>query len=150
MLSEWARKQWLRRGSPRFTKLHYYGNLTILLFSVLWHSLVGGITLCRDAVGVFYSSSRLGYRILIGGVLPFCRNAVGVFYSPSCLSNRKLGGRGLHRCSDAVVVFYSPSRLDHGAHCGRSLTLLQRCNRWILQPQPTRSQSKMWEESYSF
>ena len=41
----------------------------------------GVLPLCREAVGVFYSLSQLGQRILVGGrgVLPLCRGAVGVF-----------------------------------------------------------------------
>ena len=74
-----------------------------------YRTFVGGVLpFCRDAVGVFYSladwatghllvesyplqrCSRcilqpgwLGYRTLVGGVLPLCRDTVGVFYSPA-------------------------------------------------------------------
>ena len=43
----------------------------------------GVLLLCREAVGVFYSTSRLGHRTLVGGVLPHRSEAVGLFYSPS-------------------------------------------------------------------
>ena len=79
-------------------------------------TLVGGVLpFCRDAVGVFYSLSRLGYRTLVGGVLPFCRDAVGVFYSLSRLGHKTPIGGVLPLCRDTVGVFYKPllGRLDH-------------------------------------
>ena len=39
----------------------------------------------KNPVGVFYSSSQLGHRILVGGVLSLCREGDGVFYNPSWL-----------------------------------------------------------------
>ena len=46
--------------------------------------------ICREAVGVFYSPSRLSKQSTRwGGVLPLYREAVGVFYSPSPLVNKK-------------------------------------------------------------
>ena len=42
-------------------KLQHYWNITILFFSVISRTLVGGegvLTLCREAVSVFYSPSR--------------------------------------------------------------------------------------------
>ena len=56
------------KGTPYSPKLQYCWNFTIRLFSVISTTLVvvvvggGGrvLSLCRDAVGVFYSSIRLG------------------------------------------------------------------------------------------
>ncbi len=49
------------RGTLHSPKLQNYWNLTIRLFSVISRTLVGGVLpLCREAVGVFYSPSRLG------------------------------------------------------------------------------------------
>ena len=65
----------------------------------------------RDAVGVFYSCSQLGYHC--EEVLPFCRDAVGVFYSCSQLGSNCEEVLPFNR--DAVGVFYSCSQL--GYHC---------------------------------
>ena len=89
-------------------KLQHYWNLTIRVFGVISKTPIGGgltslprciqcilhpkttrpqdtcwrsLFLCSDAVGVFYSPSRLGRRTLTGEVLLFCRDAVCVFYS---------------------------------------------------------------------
>ena len=44
-------------------KLQYYQILTIRLFSVISRTFVGGnLPLCRDAVGLFFSSSWLGHN----------------------------------------------------------------------------------------
>ena len=43
--------------------LQHHGNLTIRFFTVIsGHSLAGVLLLCREAVSVFYSQSRLGNR----------------------------------------------------------------------------------------
>ena len=51
----------------------------------------GVLSLYRDAVGVYYRPSLLGYKTLVcvcvWGVLPLCRDAVGVFYRPSLLGH---------------------------------------------------------------
>ena len=55
--------------------LQHYWSLTIRLFSIISRTLVkGDLPLCRDAVGVFYSSNRLGPTILktVWGGLPYC------------------------------------------------------------------------------
>ena len=55
----WERRRW--RGTPHSLKFQHHWNLTIRLFSVISRTLVGWVLpLCRDAVGVFYSPSRLG------------------------------------------------------------------------------------------
>ena len=51
------------KRSPHSPKLQHHWNLTIRLFSVISKTLVVGVgvlLLCREAVGVFYSPSRLG------------------------------------------------------------------------------------------
>ena len=59
----WEWWQW--RSTPHFPKLQHYRSLTIRLFSVISWTLVGVVLLlCRDAVGVFYSPSRLGLNCL--------------------------------------------------------------------------------------
>ena len=48
-----------------FPKLQHYWSLTISLFSVINRTLVRGVLpLCREAVGVFFSPSRLGHPTL--------------------------------------------------------------------------------------
>ena len=83
------------------------------LMSYSRHSLVGVLPLCRDAVSVFYITSKLGHRTLVQGVLPLCRDAVSVFYSSSWLGHRTLVQGVLPLCRDAVSVFYSSSWLGH-------------------------------------
>ena len=64
---EWTLEQchWLC-FSP---KLQHYRSLAIRLFNDLSRTLVGGvIPLCRDAVGVFWSSGRLGHILLSGAL----------------------------------------------------------------------------------
>ena len=84
----------------------------------------------------------------MGGVLSLWRDGIHVFYSPSRLGNRTLVGGVVSLCRDGIHVFYSPSRLGNRTLVGGSLTLLQRCNTCILQPQPTRQQDTRWGESY--
>ena len=58
----WELCQW--RGTSHSPKLLHYWSLTIRLFNVISWTLVGGIlALCRDTSTVFYSPSRLGWRI---------------------------------------------------------------------------------------
>ena len=52
-------------GTPYSPKLKHYRNLTIILFSIISKTLVGGVLLlCRGAVGVFCSPNQLGHRLL--------------------------------------------------------------------------------------
>ena len=60
-----AWKWWQWRCTPYSPKLQHYWNFSIRLFSVISETLVRwDLTLCRDAVRVFYSPSRLGCRIV--------------------------------------------------------------------------------------
>ena len=54
--------RWHWRGAPHSPKPQHYWNLTIRLFSFCSMTLIGGggLPLCRGAVSVFYSPSRLG------------------------------------------------------------------------------------------
>ena len=77
-----------------------------------YRTLVGGVLpLCRNAVGVFYNPSRLGYMTLVGEVLPFCRDVVGVFYSPSRLGS--LIGCEAHSASWYKVVTHISTEWHH-------------------------------------
>ena len=61
---EWTWERWQWSGTPHSPKLQQCWNLTIKLFSVIFRTLVGGgLPLCREAVGVFYSPSRLGMTL---------------------------------------------------------------------------------------
>ena len=120
-LSDAATAGWSGRGSDdnewffRITQnLQHYWNISIRLFNVISKSLVEGVSsLCREAVGVFYSPSGLGHRKLVEGVLPIWREAVGIFYNPNGLGHRKFVEGVLPLCREAVGVFYSPSGLSH-------------------------------------
>ena len=114
--------------------------------------LVGRVLpLCRDAIGIFYSSRRLGPRW--ESLAPLQRynrcilllQLIGPSLGESCPSagmqsvystapaDLVLVGRVLPLCSDAIVVFYCSSRLGSR---WESLAPLQRCNGCILQLQP--------------
>ena len=67
-------------------------------------------------------------RTLVGGVLPFFWDAVGVFYSPSRLGHWHTIWWGFTLYRDAVSVFYSPSWLGHGHTLWCGITPLQRCS----------------------
>ena len=59
---EWIWEQWQWRGAPYSPRPQHYWDLTIRLFSVISRTLVVGegvLPRCREAVGVFYSPSRL-------------------------------------------------------------------------------------------
>ena len=117
-----------------------------------WTHVGGVLPLCKDAVGVFYSPSRLDPRWGILTPLQRCSRCIlqpkptgptlGESYPSakmqSVYSTAQADwthvGEFLLLCRDAVDVFYSPSRLD--PRWG-SLTPLQRCSRCILQPKPT-------------
>ena len=60
------------------------------------HSLEAVLPLCRGAVGLFYSASRLSHRAPVGVVLPLSREAVGVFSPPPP-----------HRHGNVLVLFVS-------------------------------------------
>ena len=69
MLPFWAivnlgAMQWI--GAPHSPKLQHLWNLTMRSFSVIPRTLVGWgfLPLCRSAVGIFYSSSRLGKSVI--------------------------------------------------------------------------------------
>ena len=115
------------RGTSYFPKHPHYWSLSITLFYIISSSLLGEVLpLCRDAVGVFYNSSRLSHRTLIGWVLPLCKDAVGIFYNPSRLGYRTLVEVGLNPCRDTVSVFYNPNRRGHRTLVSGCLTPRQR------------------------
>ena len=73
------------------------------------------LSLCRDAVSVFYSPSRLDRKTFIGGVLFLCRDAVSDFYNPKRQDHKTLMGGVLLLCGDALGVFYkAPVYLGFG------------------------------------
>ena len=54
-----------KKGTPHSPKLQRYWNLTIRLFSIIFRTLIGGgvSSLCREAVGLFYSYNRLSMEL---------------------------------------------------------------------------------------
>ena len=67
------------------------------------------LPLCKDAVGIFYSLSWLGYRTLIWECLTSLQRCSWCILQSSWLCHRTLiGGSVLPLCKDAVGVFYSP------------------------------------------
>ena len=71
-----------------------------------------------------------------GEGLTLCRDAVGVFYSLSRLGNMTLAGRFLLLCSDAVDVLDSSSQLGQRILVGECLTPLHSCSRCLPKLQP--------------
>ena len=102
-LKDWTLEPWQWKGTLHSPKLQHYWNLTIRLFSVISRTfvVVGFLPIFREAVGVFYSHSRLGKLLLRARVdlgvmamkryfafskapaLPGPAEAVGEFYRPS-------------------------------------------------------------------
>ena len=75
----------------------------------------GFLSFYCDAVGVFCSPSRLGYRTLgvfLGGVLSFCSDAVSVFYSSSRLGYRTLVLCGGSYLFAVMQLVYSTAPAD--------------------------------------
>ena len=88
MLPEWTWEWWQWRGTLHSPKLRHHRNLTIRLFNVIFRTLVsvyvcgGSYTLCRGAVSVFYSPSRLS-KVWLGLVL-WHINHYWLFNAESC------------------------------------------------------------------
>ena len=74
---------------------------------ISWTLIGGDLLLRKEAIGVFYSPSRLGHMTLVEGILTLYREAVGVFYSSSRLGDMKLVDGILTLYREAVGVFYS-------------------------------------------
>ena len=55
--------------------------------SYLGQSLEGILSLCRDAIGIFYN-----WAARVGAVLSLCRNVVGIFYFTSRLGYKSTIG----------------------------------------------------------
>ena len=63
---EWTWERWQWRSTPHSPKLQHYWRRTITLFNAIFGTLVRWVlSLCRKAVGVFYSPSWLGNIIVI-------------------------------------------------------------------------------------
>ena len=78
------------KGYPAFPQSTSITGVSLdCLVSYLGHSFWGGLLLCRDLVSVFYSSSQLSHRTLIGGVLSISRDALGELCSTSWLRQIK-------------------------------------------------------------
>ena len=85
---EWGWVRWQRTGTPHSPKFQLYWNLTIRLYSVISRTLIGRfLLLCRGAVSVFYSPSRLGHRDRI----PFKTRIVLLCYN-KCFSLNMVQG----------------------------------------------------------
>ena len=68
---EWSWDWWQWRGILHFSELQHCWNLTIRLFCVISWTLIGGVLpLCRDAVSVFYNSSRLSLPVRVPSIGP--------------------------------------------------------------------------------
>ena len=100
------------KGAPYSSRPQHYWDLTIRLFSVITRTLIGG------------------------GVLPLCRGAVSVFSSPSRLN----GNEGVRRIPQSSCITVTSLSDYLGSNQGHllegGLTLQQRSSGCILQPQP--------------
>ena len=62
---EWTWEQWQWKGALHSPKPQHHWNFTIRLFSVISRTLIEGVLpLCRGAVSIFYSPSRLGNHLV--------------------------------------------------------------------------------------
>ena len=120
---------------------------------------LGEFYLSAEKQCVFYSPSRLGYRTLVGRVLPFCREAVCILQpQPIGLQDSRwesftflqrssvystapadwatgLSLGEFYLSAEKQCVFYSPSRLGYRTLVGRVLPFCREAV-CILQPQP--------------
>ena len=96
----------------------------------------GSLTLCRDAVLVFYNPDHLRHRTLVGGSLTPCRDAVLVFYKPSRLGHRIHVGE-VYPSVQMQSLYSTTQAIWATGHSLGKFTSLQKCSRCILQPQPT-------------
>ena len=140
------------------------------LISYLWHSLWGVFLPCRDSVGVFYSSIRLGHRTLVEGVLLLCRCYItwifGSFQVTQCAltschvviskqdcttrelrSNRCVTGRRWHDENHAVRFRQSAENCSR-ARDTQPIRGVLAC-KWVQALAPPGSWKKIWEEVLS-
>ena len=111
----------------------------ILLAHTDWDTMkfIGGVlSLFRDAVGVFYCLSCLGYHEIYWGSLNRLQRTQSVYHTaPANWDTMKFIGGVVTVCRDAVGELYCPSWLGyHEIHWG-SLNPLERHSRWIILPQ---------------
>ena len=82
---------------------------------------------------------------LVGEIFSLCRDAVSVFYSPSRLVHRVLVGEGSYPPAEMLSVYSTaPADWSTGHSLGEGFTPLQRCCRCILQPEPTGLHGTRW------
>ena len=113
---EWTWERWWWRSTPHSPKLQHYCSLTIRLFCVISWTLFGRDLISAEVQSV-YSKTPGGWATghLLGGLLPICRGAVGVFCSPSRLGHWTLVGRALSpllRCSGCILQSQPVGPLD--------------------------------------
>ena len=144
---EWTREQWQWRSTPHSLKLQHHWNLSIRLFSVIYTRWKEVLPFWRGAVGVFYKPRRLSHRAFIfwDGSYPSAEIQSVYSTAPADWASGHSLGEVFLLCRDTVGVFNNLSRPGRRALIGRGLTLLQRCSRCILQPQPSGPQETRWE-----
>ena len=115
----------------------------------------GVLSLCRGAVGVFYSpSSRLGHRTLVGGRGSYPFAEVQSVYSTAPAADLATGhslvAGGSYPSAEVQSVYSTAPAADLATGhslVGVGLIPLPRCSRCILQPQqPTWPQDTRWWE----
>ena len=94
-------------GNVGTLRIFHYWSLSIRLFHVTSSKLVGGILLCRDAVGVFCSPQY--NRTLVGGILTLCRDAADVFCSST---HQTTGTRGDPESNGKEGLVHIPRKLQ--------------------------------------
>ena len=120
-----------------------------VLLTIQLNTSLGGSYLSAEMQSV-YSAAPAGWATghLLGRVFPSAEMQSVYSAAPADWATGHLLGRVLPLCRDAVGVFCSPGRLGHRTLVGEGFSLLQRCSRCILQPQPIGPLDTCWGGSY--
>ena len=116
--SEWTWEWWQWRSNPHSPKLQHCWNLSNRLFSVISRTLVGGgvLPLSREAVGVFYSPSRLRSHMSVK--LTICRGYLRRLVEYSCVWSLTMWSKTWINRTDHVTSYTRKRLALHGKYIG--------------------------------
>ena len=107
-------EQWQWRGTLQSSKLRHYWSFPIKLFTVMSRTFaVGILPLCKDALSVFYCSSRLGYclkeSIDILLIKMILKTAFNFSYIQMIYIRRITVAVNMLDCSIIICKFWTPT-----------------------------------------